>query len=266
MYGKSQITLFQIFFLSLAYAFSGLFLLREASFLSLLLPLAVGFFYCAIGYLFLRCAPMDFSGQGRWIGFLSCGKAHIGARIFAAFFSVLCAAELLASVIAFAVSVSGFSDFLSVSFSAAMILLCGVFVGVRGLTAVGRFSELLAFPILPLVFWIIFWDFAPVDFRAFSDDLHALLAVTPAPLLYLFSMTALQSTAVPKPNAHRLSVVASAFSGIAAAALCVFLFLLYGAKENNLFLLFFGWTASLIRLALLICVCTEERKRQDLII
>ena len=255
MYGKSRITLFQIFFLTFAYAFSGLFLIREASFLSLLLPLAVGFFYCTVGYLFLRCAPKDSSEGGRWLTFLSCGKAHIGARIFAALLCAFCAAELIVCLIAFAVSVSGFSDFLSVSFSAAMILACGIFVGAHGLTAVGRFSELLAFLIVPLVFWIVFFDFAPVDFGSFSDDLYALLAVTPAPLLYLFSMTALQSPKSP------LAVASASFSGIAAAVLGAFLFMLYGADESNLFLLFFGWTSSLIRLALLICVCTEERKK-----
>ena len=69
MHAKSRITLFQLFFLSFAYVFSGLFLIREGSFLSLLIPLVSALVYGVIGYGFLRAAPEP-SREERWLCFL----------------------------------------------------------------------------------------------------------------------------------------------------------------------------------------------------
>ena len=254
---KTKITLFQLFFLSLAYVFSGLFLIRETSFLSLLIPPASALIYGAIGYGFLQAAPVPTAGKDRWLSFLSCGKPHLLGKIFAELFSFFAAAELILSWLAFSSSVSGFSGFLPFSFSAALILLLAIFFGAHGLTAVGRFSELLSFLIVPLLFWLVFWDFAPVDLTAVSENLYAWLVVLPSPILYLFSMTALTSTAVPKP-ARKIAVPLVSLGGAATGVLCAFLFLLYGAGANNIFLLLFGWTAAVTRLAILICVCTAK--------
>lgn len=257
MPAKSRITLFQLFFLSFAYVFSGLFLIREGSFLSLLIPLVPALVYGVIGYGFLRASP-TLQGEDQWLCFLSCGRPHLFGRIFAEIFSFFAAAELILSWLAFASSVSGFSSFLSVSFSAALILILAIFFGAHGLTAVGRFAELSAFLICPLLFWLVFWDFAPVDFFAYSENLYAWLIALPSPILYLFSATALTSTAVPR-SARKNAVPLVFIGGTATGILCAFLFLLYGAGENNVFYLFFGWTAAITRLALLICVCTASR-------
>ncbi len=58
MPAKSRITLFQLFFLSFAYVFSGLFLIREGSFLSLLIPLVPALVYCAIGFGFFAAVAL----------------------------------------------------------------------------------------------------------------------------------------------------------------------------------------------------------------
>ena len=250
---KSKITLFQLFFLSSAYVFSGLFLIRETSFLSLLIPLAPALVYGAVGYGFLQTAPQD----GGWICFLSCGKPNLFGKVFAELLAFLAAAELILSWLAYASSVSGLSEVLPFSFSAALILLLAIFFGAHGLTAVGRFAELSVFLIVPLLFWLVFWDFAPIDFRAASENLYAWLVVLPSPILYLFSATARVSTAVPRP-ARRIAVPLAFLGGAAMGILCAFLFLLYGAEENHIFLLFFGWTAAVTRLAILICVCTAK--------
>ena len=255
---KSRLTLFQLFFLSFAYVFSGLFLIREESFLSLLIPLVPTLVYGALGYCFLAATPAMTEGKDRWISFLSCGKPHLCGRLFAELLSFFGAAELILSWLAFASSVQGFSEFMPFSLAAALILLLAVFFGAHGLTATGRFAELLVFLILPLLFWLVFWDFAEVDLRAFSDDPYAWLVVLPSPILYTFSMTVLQSTAVPKPIGCRAVIPLVSFGGAVTAVLCAFLFLLYGADENNIFLLLFGWSAASVRLALLVCVCTAS--------
>ena len=261
---RSKITLFQIFFLSFAYVFSGLFLIREASFLSLLVPLAFVLLYCILGYFFLLCAPWAGAERERWLSFLSGGYPHTAGRIFAVFLSLLGAVELIFSWLAFTVSADSFSEFLSFSFAAVLILLLAIFVGAHGMTVIGRFSELFVFLIVPLVFWLVFFDFAAVDFRAFSENLYAFLTVSPAPILYMFSAAVLQSTATPNASENPLRIPVVCFLGATGAVFCAFLFLLYGADKNNIFLLLFGWTAALIRLALLICVCTADREGSPL--
>ena len=256
---RSGITLFQLFFLSFSYVFSGLFLIRETAFLSLLIPLAFVLPYCAVGYFFLRLAPRAIYEKERWLAFLSGGQVHAAGRLFAAFLSLIASVELIFTWLAYAVSVSAFSEFLPFSFVAVLILLLAIFVGGHGLTVIGRFAELFTFLIVPLMLWLIFWDFAPLDFGAFSENLYAFLIVSPAPILYLFSETVLQSTAVPNGSKNPIGIPAVCFLGAVTAVLCAFLFLLYGADKNNIFLLFFGWTAALVRLAVLICVCTAGR-------
>ncbi len=253
---KSKISLFQLFFLSFAYVFSGLFLIRETSFLSLLVPLVPALVYCALGHCFLQASPAISEKDG-WISFLSCGKPHWTGKAFAGILAFFGAAELIFSWMAFASSVQAFSDFLPFSLAAALVLLLAIFFGAHGMTALGRFAELSVFLILPLLLWLVFWDFVPINFRAVSENLYAWLAVLPSPILYMFSMTALTSTAVPKP-AGKAAVPLVSFGGALTAVLCAFLFLIYGAGENNIFYLLFGWTAAITRLALLVCVCTAS--------
>jgi hypothetical protein len=256
---RSGITLFQLFFLSFSYVFSGLFLIRETAFLSLLVPLAFALPYCVAGYFFLRLASGAPYEKERWLAFLSGGRAHTVGRLFAAFLLLIASVELIFTWLSYTVSVSAFSEFLSFSFVAVLILLLALFVGGHGLAVIGRFAELFTFLIVPPVLWLIFWDFAPLDFGAFSENLYAFLIVSPAPILYLFSETVLQSTAVPNGSNNPIKIPAVCFSGAIAAVLCAFLFLLYGADKNNIFLLLFGWMAALVRLSLLICVCTAGR-------
>lgn len=256
---RSEITLFQMFFLSFSYVFSGLFLIRETSFLSLWIPLAFVLLYCIPGYFFLRCSQQCFEENAGWISFLSCGHPHTGAAVFAVFLSLVGAVELILSWLAFSVSVHSFSAFLSFSLVAALILPLSIFVSAHGMSVIGRFSELFTFLIVPLVFCIVFFDFAAVDFGAFSENLYAFFVVTPAPILYLFFTTVLQSSATPNAPKNPLCVPVACFLGALTAVFCAFLFLLYGAGKNNIFLLFFGWMASLARLSLLISVCTADR-------
>ena len=263
MQSRSRITLFQLFFLSFAYVFSGAFLISETAVLSLLILLISAFVYCVIGYLYLRCLPTVFSEGGRWLSFLSCGKPHAAARVFVRIFSVISAAELILSWIAFTSRIHGFSTFLPISLVAVASLLLVVFVGAHGLTVVGRLSELLVFLIVPLILWAVLWKFAALDLRTFGEEPCAWIAILPAPIFYLLSMTALQSTAVPNVARKPIRIPLISFCGAIAAIICAFLFLLYGSGEENIFRLFFGWTASLIRLALLVCVCTEQFGKKE---
>lgn len=255
---KSRITTVQLFFLSFAYVFSGLFLIRERSFLSLLLPLGMVLLFSCFGYLFLKRAQGNLTEKDRFLAFLSCGRPHLVSKALAVFLIFLCAAEMLLSCLLFTYSVTVFSEFLSFTFVAAAVLLFAIWIGAHGLTVLGRFSELFVFLIGVLLFRTVFFDFQTVEYGAFSKDLYALLTVTPAPLFYLFSMTALQSTAMPKPLKRLGYIPLLALAGAATAVLCAFLFMLFGMGENSVFLLLFGWTASIIRLSLLLCVCAGE--------
>ena len=254
----NKITLFQLFFLSFSYVFSGLFLIGERSFLSLFLPLAAMAIFLLIGYVFLQCAPPVFCEQGRFLSFLSCGKPHFLAKFFAFVFIVSAAAEMLVSLCAFSVSAARFSSFLSVGLIAAILFLIAVFFGFHGLTAIGRFSELFIFLIALLFLRMILWDLKPISIDSFSENLYAAFLVMPAPIFYLLSMTVGESTAMPKPIVSRFIFPLISFLGAATAVLCTVLFLLYGTKENNLFFLFFGWMASTVRLGLLTSLASER--------
>ncbi|MBQ3490196.1 MAG: hypothetical protein IJA86_06375 [Clostridia bacterium] len=256
---KSKVTVIQLFFLSFSYVFSGLFLIREHSFLSLLLPLGSAFLFSFFGFLFLQCAPRRFTEKERFLYFLSCGKPHWTSKVLMGFLIFLSAAEMLLTWLLFAFSVHSFSSFVSFSSVAVLILLLSLFIGAHGLTALGRFSELFVFLIAPLLFRIVFRKFETVDFSAFSRDLYALLTVTPAPLFYLFSMTVSESTTMPKPIRKLFVIPILSFFGAVLAVVCAFLFLLFGAGDKSIFFLLFGWMASIIRLSLLISVCTADR-------
>ena len=256
---KSKITVVQLFFLSFSYVFSGLFLIRERSFLSLFVPLATVLLFSVFGFFFLKCAPRVFTERGRFLRFLSCGNPHWVAKLLMTFLIFLSSLEMLLTWMAFSDSVHSFSAFLSFPFTAAIVLLLALFIGAHGLTVLGRFSELFVFLIAPLLFRLVFRDFATVDFGAFSSDLYALLTVTPAPIFYLFSMTVCESTAMPKPIRRLFLFPLLSVCGALAAILCIFLFLLFGAGESSIFFLLFGWMASVIRLSLLISVCTADR-------
>ena len=255
---KSKVTMVQLFFLSFSYVFSGLFLIREKSFLSLLVPLGTAILFSFFGFFFLQCAPRTFAEKERFLSFLSCGRAHLVSKALMSFLILLSALEMLLTWMAFAFSVNSFSPFLSFSVAAALVLLLSLLICSRGLTVLGRFSELSVFLIAPLLFRLVFRGFEAVDFSAFSRNLYALLVVTPAPLFYLFSMTVSESTAMPKPIRRLFVIPLLCVCGAACAVLCSFLFLLFGMVENHIFFLLFGWTASVIRLSLLVSVCTAD--------
>lgn len=255
---KSKITTVQLFFLSFSYVFSGLFLIRERSFLSFLLPPAAMLVCSLFGYCFLRCAPRTFTEKERFLHFLSCGRPHFFSRLLMAFLIFLSAAEMILTWILFSYSAHTVSAFISFSLTAVSALLLALFMASHGLTVLGRFAELSVFMIVPLLFYTVFRDFEAVEFGAFSRNLYALLVVTPAPVFYLFSMTVSSSTSMPKPIKNLSVISLCSFFGSVLAVLCAFLFLLFGAEENNVFYLLFGWTASVIRLSLLICVCTAD--------
>lgn len=251
---SAKITLFQLFFLSFSYVFSGLFLIGERSFLSFLVPLAAMLLFCALGFLFLEYAPRTFAQRGRFLSFLSCGKEHFFAKLFAALLVISAVAEALLSLTALAFSVRRFSGFLPFWLIFALTALAGLLIAGHGLTAVGRFAELTAFLIVPLLFWLVFWDITPIDLRAFSDDPYAFFLVMPSPVFFLLSMTVSESTAMPKSVADlRLFPLVCVF-GACAAVLCMILFCLYGASQSNIFFLFFGWMTSLIRMGILLSV------------
>jgi hypothetical protein len=250
---RSGITFFQLFFLSFSYVFSGLFLVGARSFLPMLLPLCALILFSAAGFFFLEYAPRIFTEKGRLLSFLSMGKTHFPTKILAFFLILTAATEALLSVMAFSVSARRFATFLPFWLIFAIILFFVLFMASHGITAVGRFSELMAFLVLPLIFRLVFWDLQPILLGDFSENIYAFFLVTPAPIFYLLSMTVSESTAMPKAVDLRFFPIVCFFGGC-AAVLCMLLFRLYGVGETNIFFLFFGWMASAVRVGTLFCV------------
>lgn len=250
----SKITLFQLFFLSFSYVFSGLFLIRERSFLSFLIPIGAMLLFSALGFLFLEYAPRRFTEKERFVSFLSCGKPHFFAKLFAVILMISAVVEALLSIMFFSFSVRNFSGFIPLWFVFALLICVGLFVSGHGLTALGRFSELVVFLILPLLFWLVFWDIHPIDVTAFSGNYYAFFLVMPAAVFYLFSMTVSESTAMPKVFFDIRIFPLVSFFGACFAVLCMILFRLYGFSDQNIFFLFFGWVTSLIRIGILLSV------------
>ena len=249
----AKITLFQLFFLSFAYVFSGLFLVGERSFLSLLIPAGAVLLFSAWGYSLLQNAPRGCAEKERLVFFLSCGMPKGIAVSLGVAFVLLSMAEAVLSLLALCFSAYAFSSFLPFWLIFLISGVMIVFIASHGLTVIGRLAELMAFLIVPLMLWILLWRVEPIDITAFSSDLHVLFTVTPAPILFLFSSAVLKSTAMPKEKRLH-SVPLAAITGAAVAVLCTVLFLLYGASENNIFFLFFGWMTSVIRIGMLLCV------------
>ncbi|MBQ8497281.1 MAG: hypothetical protein IJ489_07520 [Clostridia bacterium] len=253
-YKRSKITLFQLFFLSFSYVFSGLFLIRERSFLSFFIPLGAILLFSALGFLFLEYAPRRFTEKERFVSFLSCGQTHFFAKLFAVILMISAVVEALLSVIAFSFSARKFSVFIPFWLIFALLLIVGFFLSSHGLTALGRFSELTVFLIIPLLFWLVFWDIHPMDIRAFSGNGYSFFLVMPAAVFYLLSMTVSESTAMPKGfNDIRVFPLVT-FFGACLAVFCMILFRLYGASDDNIFFLFFGWMTSLVRIGILLSV------------
>lgn len=248
-----KITLLQLFFLSFSYVFSGLFLIGERSFLSFLLPVVAVLLFSACGFFLLQNAPDCNAKKYGLRDFLSCGTSAPLSTVLSVVFALFAMVEAGLSLFAFCFSVRAFASFLP--FWLILIICAGliVFVAAHGLTAIGRLSELMAFLILPLLLWILLWKVSPIDLTAFSSNLYAVFAVTPAPILFLFSATVSKTTAMPNEKSLRLFPFASVL-GAVLAVLCAVLFLIYGASEEHIFFLFFGWLTSVIRIALLLCI------------
>lgn len=247
------ITVFQLFFLTFSYVFSGLFLIGERSFLSLLIPVGTVLLFSAVGFFLSENLPKMGAEKERFCFSRVFDIPKAVAVPLNVALILFVTAEAIVSLIGFCLSVRSFSPWipfwLTVAVSGAVVL----FVAYHGLTAIGRLSELMAFLILPLIFYLVFRNVSPVDITAFSPDLHVFFTVTPIPFLYLFPVTALRSTAMPDPGSSRILPWVSVL-GAVLAVICMILFLLYGASGNHIFLLFFGWMTSVIRIAMLLCM------------
>ncbi len=250
---SSKLTVFQLFFLSFSYVFSGLFLIGERSFLSLLIPIGTVLLFSLWGYFLTEMMPRGGAEKERFSFSRFFGMPKLLSVPLSVVFVLLAVAEAALSLIAFCFSVRSFSAF--IPFWLVFIILGALvlFVAFHGLTAIGRLAELLAFLILPLIFYLVFWDVSPIELTSFSSDLYVLFTVSPAPILYLFFVTVLQSTSMPDVKSLRLLPLTCVL-GASLAVLCAILFLLYGASEKNVFLLFFGWMTSVIRIGMLLCV------------
>ncbi len=259
---KSKITVFQLFFLSFSYVFSGFFLVGERAFLSLLLTLAAVLLYAALGYLFTAYAPIRFEEKNRFSSFLSCAGDERPGKLLAAMITFFSAAELLLMLPLFISSVKNFSPFIPVWITALLLIAIVFFISAHGLSVIGRFSETMIFLLIPLFAYLVFRDTHPIDLSAFSKDLRSLFSIMPGPFLFLLSMTVSQSTAMPSPLKKRALVLSSVlFGGAVLAVLAMFLLMLFGTGENNIFMLFLGWATSLVRASLLISLCTVDAKR-----
>lgn len=251
---SAKITLFQLFFLSFSYVFSGLFLSGARSLLSFLIPLGAMVLCSSVGFFLLGYAPRTFAEKGRFLSFLSMGRVSPFAKLLGVLFSFSAVAEALVSVIALTFSAHAFSRFIPFWLVFALTLALSLFAAWHGLTAVGRFSELMLLPIVPFFLYLLLWNVEPMAIGRLFEHVYVFFLVMPAPVFYLLSMTVSESTAMPKAVKDLRLFPLTMCAGALLAVLCMSLFMLYGADDGNVIFLFFGWVTGMIRAGMLFCV------------
>lgn len=254
---KTHLTPFQLFFLAFLYVFSGFALADAISPLSFLLPIVMSILWAVVGYrgaLQKRTDMTDFLSA-----YLPKRETVIPLSVF--LFTV--SAEAVITILDVSAVFWGRSDFipfpliLAVFFGIAMLTVC------KGTTALGRFSELSLFLLVPIVILHLFGDFKPMNAAETSSALRLIFSVMPSPIFFLLSMTAVsgdegisagfRATGSAPKNRAAFLIGIVALAATFAAILRVFL-LTFPLAEKDLLSYFLEYTAHAVKLSLLFSI------------
>lgn len=257
---RTYITPVQLFFLVFSYLLSGFFLFHIHSYYAVAAQFAVFslFAILASGGLSRRTSGLS--------DFVSSYISGMGGVIAVGLFLVLSVFQMVRTAVFYGESIGRYCDFLPWWMIFSVLCLCAVFAVRQGMTAIGRFAELIPFILVPLVFVRPFGDFAPtlaaVDFHVSG----VLSCVSAAPVFFLASKTVTPgddgvSAAMrvsSAPPAHRASYLLRVMLAAAAAASLLYVFLtLFTFRAGDVFLSFFLWLLHFLRLAVLVGIYAD---------
>jgi len=266
---KTHITPIQLFFLTFSYLLSGFFLYNITSYYAVTAHFAV---FSVFAVLCLRGLSRSRTGLSDFVSAYAPGTAGI---VFTGLFLLLSVFQMTRTAVFFSESVRRLCRFLPWWVIFVTVCICAVFAVFRGLTAAGRFSELIPFLLVPMLLICPFGDFAPALSAGDFDISGVLSCLSSAPVFFLASKTLTSGDdgiseamrAGHEPPADRGAYLVRIMVTAAASASFVYVyFTLFAFGHADLFLRLFIWTLHIIRLSVLIGIyadlVAENAKRE----
>ena len=257
---KTHITPVQLFFLRFSYLLSGFFLFNITSYYAVTAQFAV---FSVFAVLCLRGLSQRRTGLSDFVGAYAPGAA---GTVFTGLFLVLSVFQMTRTAVFFSESVQRLSRFLPWWVIFLTVCICAVFAVVHGMTAVGRFSELVPFLLVPMLLIRPFGDFTLTLSAGDFDVSGVLSCVSAAPVFFLASKTltsgddgisdAMRVGSEPPANrgAYLVRIMVSA---AAAASLVYVYFTLFSFGAADLFLRLFIWMLHIVRLSVLVGIYAD---------
>ena len=258
---RTHITPVQLFFLVFAYLLSGFFLFNIHSYYAVAAQFAVFsvFAVMASGALSRRS-----TGLSDFVSFYVPGAA--GTVLTGAFLD-LSVFQTVRTTVFYGESIARYCTFLPWWMIFSVLLLCAFLAVKRGMTAVGRFSELLPFLLVPLLFVRPFGDFAPTLSLSDFPVSGVLSCVSCVPVFFLASKTlvsgdegvsdAMQS-ANPPPVRRAAFLLQVMLAAAASASLLYGFLTMFTFRAGDVFLSLFLWMLHIIRLSILVGIAVDS--------
>ena len=257
---KNHITPFQLFFLTFSYLLSGFFLFSVRSWLALIAQFAAFSVFAVLAapaFVCKReglCDTVDAFAHGAF------GKILTALLLIPAMF------QTVRTLTGFSVSAGTVTNFLPSWLILLVLLATAIYAVWRGMTAVGRFAELVPFLLVPLLCMCVFGKFSPAQATSDFDAWGALSCVSAAPVFFLAAKcvvpgdvgvsTAMNATA-PAPKDRAAFLLRVMIGGAAAAVGFYVFFLLFDTGAHNVLLRLAAWMLHLIRLSVLIALVAD---------
>lgn len=257
---RTHITPVQLFFLTFSYLLSGFFLFHISSYYAVAAQFAV---FSAFAMLCLRGLSRRRTGLSDFVSVYAPGAAGV---VFTGLFLVLSVFQMTRTAVFFSESVQRVCRFLPWWVIFITVCFCAVFASGRGMTAAGRFSELVPFLLVPMLLIRPFGDFTPTLAAGDFDVSGVLSCVSSAPVFFLASKTLVPgdegiSEAMRVGNktpAHRGPYLVRIMIAAAAAASLVYVyFTLFSFGAADLFLRLFLWMLHILRLAVTVGIYAD---------
>ena len=269
---KTHLTHFQLFFLTFLYVFSGTVLSDITSPLSFLFPLTVSILWAVVGYRGALQKREDMTD------FLSAYLPRRETVIPLAVFIFSVSAEAVLTILDVATVFWGRSDFIPFPLILTVFFGTSMLITRKGMTVLGRVSELSLFLLVPLVILRLFGSFHPMDMVDAVSVLRLVFSVMPAPIFFLLSMTVVsgdvgisggfRATGYAPKNRAAFLIGIVALASAVAVLLRAFL-LTFPLAEKDLLAYFLEYTAHAVKISLLFSILAhgyaKEKKNHAVI-
>lgn len=257
---RTHITPVQLFFLTFSYLLSGFFLYHLTSYYAVIAHFAL---FSLFAVFCARGLSRQRSGLFEFVSAYVPGSFGI---VFAGLFLVISVFQTIQTVVLFGNSVERFCDFLPWWMIFIVLCFSAVYTVYHGMSAIGRFAELVPFLLVPILFIRPFGNFMPL-LSAKSFDVSAVFSgFSAVPVFFLASKTAVAGDAGisealqvrSKMPADRSSyLIRIMIAGAAAAALVYFYLMLFSFGERDILIAFLTWMLHIIRLFVLVGIYAD---------